>query len=78
MSRVLLPDEGSVSVTGGVAPLIELTGGFRGELSARDNITLTAGLHGLSPTQMPGGTGPVGPEPGRAMWAPAGSDRSAF
>jgi ABC-2 type transport system ATP-binding protein len=31
-----------------VAPLIELTGGFVGELSARDNIFLTAGLHGLS------------------------------
>jgi ABC-2 type transport system ATP-binding protein len=52
IAGVLIPDEGSVSVTGGVAPLIELTGGFRGELSARDNITLTAGLHGLSPTQI--------------------------
>ena len=27
----LLPDEGRVAVTGGVAPLIELTGGFRGD-----------------------------------------------
>ncbi|WP_457252528.1 ABC transporter ATP-binding protein [Pedococcus sp. P5_B7] len=48
IAGVLLPDEGSVDVTGGVAPLIELTGGFVGELSARDNIYLTAGLHGLS------------------------------
>ncbi|KRF27210.1 ABC transporter ATP-binding protein [Phycicoccus sp. Soil802] len=48
IAGVLLPDEGSVEVTGGVAPLIELTGGFVGELSARDNIYLTAGLHGLS------------------------------
>jgi ABC-2 type transport system ATP-binding protein len=47
IAGVLLPDEGSVSVNGGVAPLIELTGGFVGELSARDNIYLTAGLHGL-------------------------------
>ena len=47
IAGVLLPDEGSVTVRGGVAPLIELTGGFVGELSARDNIYLTAGLHGL-------------------------------
>ncbi len=52
IAGVLLPDEGSVKVSGGVAPLIELTGGFRGELSARDNIVLTAGLHGLTPRQI--------------------------
>lgn len=48
IAGVLLPDRGSVEVTGGVAPMIELTGGFRGELSARDNITLMGGLHGLT------------------------------
>ena len=48
IAGVLLPDEGSVRVNGGVAPLIELTGGFLGELSARENVMLTAGLHGLS------------------------------
>jgi ABC-2 type transport system ATP-binding protein len=48
IAGVLLPDEGTVDVHGGVAPLIELTGGFVGELSARDNVYLTAGLHGLS------------------------------
>jgi ABC-2 type transport system ATP-binding protein len=48
IAGVLLPDEGSARVTGGVAPLIELTGGFVNELSARDNIYLTGGLHGLS------------------------------
>lgn len=52
IAGVLLPDEGDVQVTGGVAPLIELTGGFLGELSARDNIHLTAGLHGLSKAQI--------------------------
>jgi ABC-2 type transport system ATP-binding protein len=52
IAGVLLPDEGSVSVHGGVAPLIELTGGFVGELSARDNIYLTAGLHGLTKAQV--------------------------
>jgi ABC-2 type transport system ATP-binding protein len=48
IAGVLLPDEGTVSVRGGVAPLIELTGGFVGDLTARDNIWLTAGLHGLT------------------------------
>jgi len=52
IAGVLLPDEGTVHVDGGVAPLIELTGGFVGELSARDNIYLTAGLHGLSKDQV--------------------------
>jgi ABC-2 type transport system ATP-binding protein len=47
IAGVLLPDHGSVRVRGGVAPLIELTGGFIGELSARENIYLTAGLHGM-------------------------------
>ena len=48
IAGVLLPDEGTVDGPGGVAPLIELTGGFIGELSARENIYLTAGLHGLT------------------------------
>jgi ABC-2 type transport system ATP-binding protein len=52
MAGVLLPDEGTVAVRGGVAPLIEITGGFVGELTARDNIWLTAGLHGLSKKQI--------------------------
>lgn len=52
IAGVLLPDEGSVEVRGGVAPMIELTGGFIGDLSARDNVYLTAGLHGLSQDQI--------------------------
>lgn len=48
IAGVLLPDEGKVNVRQGVAPLIELTGGFLGDLTARENIYLTAGLHGLS------------------------------
>lgn len=48
VAGVLLPDEGEVHVRGGVAPLIELTGGFAGDLTVRDNIHLTAGMHGLS------------------------------
>jgi ABC-2 type transport system ATP-binding protein len=52
IAGVLLPDAGGVSVNGGVAPLIEVTGGFEGDLTARDNIWLTAGLHGLSKSQI--------------------------
>lgn len=48
VAAVLLPDEGTVAVNGGVAPLIELTGGFVGDLTVRENVRLTAGLHGMS------------------------------
>lgn len=48
VAGVLFPDEGKVRVHGGVAPLIEITGGFVGDLTVRDNVHLTAGLHGLS------------------------------
>lgn len=47
VAGVLFPDEGRVRVHGGVAPLIEITGGFVGDLTVRDNVHLTAGLHGL-------------------------------
>lgn len=52
IAGVLLPDEGRVVVRGGVAPLIEVTGGFVGDLTARDNIWLAAGLHGLTKEQI--------------------------
>jgi ABC-2 type transport system ATP-binding protein len=52
IAGVLIPDEGRVLVNEGVAPLIELTGGFLGELTARENVYLTAGLHGLSRAQV--------------------------
>ena len=47
VAGVMLPDEGQVRVHGGVAPLIELTGGFVGDLTVRENVRLTAGLHGM-------------------------------
>lgn len=52
VASVLLPDEGSVRVNGGVAPLIELTGGFVGDLTVRENVRLTAGLHGMSKAEV--------------------------
>ncbi|WP_409047302.1 ABC transporter ATP-binding protein [Microbacterium sp. HA-8] len=48
VAGVLLPDEGRVDVHGGVAPLIEITGGFVGDLTVRENVRLTSGLHGMS------------------------------
>jgi ABC-2 type transport system ATP-binding protein len=48
IAGVLIPDEGTVTVRAGVAPLIAITGGFVGELTARENIWLVAGLHGMS------------------------------
>lgn len=47
VAGVLLPDTGRVDVGGGVAPLIEITGGFVGDLTVRENVRLTAGLHGM-------------------------------
>ncbi|MBP1300954.1 MULTISPECIES: ABC transporter ATP-binding protein [unclassified Curtobacterium] len=48
VAQVMLPDEGRIRVDAGVAPLIEITGGFVGDLTVRDNVYLTAGLHGMS------------------------------
>jgi ABC-type polysaccharide/polyol phosphate transport system ATPase subunit len=42
------PDEGTVGVTGRVAPLLELGVGFHPELSGAENIRLNAALMGLS------------------------------
>lgn len=52
VAGVLLPDEGSVHVHGGVAPLIEITGGFVGDLSVAENVRLKAGLLGLSKAEV--------------------------
>lgn len=52
VAGVMIPDEGSVEVTGGVAPLIEITGGFVDDLTVRDNVYLTAGLHGMTRAQI--------------------------
>jgi len=52
VTGVVLPDEGVVRVSEGVAPLIEITGGFVDDLSVRDNVYLTAGLHGMTRKQV--------------------------
>lgn len=52
VAEVMLPDEGTVGVYGGVAPLIEITGGFVDDLTVRDNVFLTAGLHGMKRSEI--------------------------
>lgn len=52
VAEVMLPDEGTVGVFGGVAPLIEITGGFVDDLTVRDNVFLTAGLHGMKRSEI--------------------------
>jgi ABC-2 type transport system ATP-binding protein len=47
VAEVVFPDEGNIGVSAGVAPLIEITGGFVDDLTVRDNVYLTAGLHGM-------------------------------
>lgn len=54
VAEVVYPDEGRVKVGAGVAPLIEITGGFVDDLSVRDNIYLTAGLHGMKRGEIDG------------------------
>jgi ABC-2 type transport system ATP-binding protein len=52
VTGVILADEGRVDVHGGVAPLIEITGGFVDDLTVRDNVYLTAGLHGMKKSEI--------------------------
>ncbi len=52
VAEVILPDEGRVTIHEGVAPLIEITGGFVDDLSVRDNVYLTAGLHGMTKAEI--------------------------
>src|SRR5699024_6471401 len=54
VAGVMLPDEGEVTLRGGVAPLIELTGGFVADLTVTDNVYLASGLHGMSKEQIDG------------------------
>jgi len=48
IAGVLIPDEGSVTTYGRVAPLLELSAGFASDLTGRENVQIVAALHGLS------------------------------
>lgn len=47
VAGTLIPDEGSVRLVGGVAPLVNISGGFKADLTVRDNVYIVAGLHGM-------------------------------
>src|SRR5580693_7318754 len=51
IAGVMLPDEGEIEVNGGVGAMIELSAGFVGDLTARDNVYLISALHGFSREQ---------------------------
>ena len=48
IAGVLIPDEGTVTVNGEIAPLLELGAGFSPDLSGRENIWLAGAIHGLT------------------------------
>jgi len=52
IAGVLIPDEGSVTVDGKVAPLLELRAGFNEELTGRENVYLLASLHGMKNSEI--------------------------
>jgi ABC-2 type transport system ATP-binding protein len=52
VAGVLLPDEGTVHVHGGVGAMLELSAGFVGALTARDNVYLLSALHGFTREQV--------------------------
>lgn len=51
VAGVLLPDEGVIEVNGGVGAMIELSAGFVGDLTARENVYLISSLHGFTRKQ---------------------------
>lgn len=54
MAGVLKPTKGKVTITGSIAPLIELGAGFDQDLTARENIFLNGAVLGYSKAEMEG------------------------
>lgn len=52
VAGTLIPDEGWVRLNGGVAPLVNISGGFKADLTVRDNLYIVAGLHGMVKAEM--------------------------
>ena len=52
VSGIMRPTVGSVKTIGTIAPLIEMGGGFDGQLSAKENIFFSGALHGYSKKYM--------------------------
>lgn len=52
VTGTLRPTEGSIAVAGRIAAILELGMGFNPELTGRDNARYTAGLMGMTPSQI--------------------------
>jgi lipopolysaccharide transport system ATP-binding protein len=52
VAKVLEPTSGTISVTGNVAPFLELGVGFQGDLTVKDNVFLYGALLGMGRTQI--------------------------
>ncbi|NNE12060.1 MAG: ABC transporter ATP-binding protein, partial [Ilumatobacter sp.] len=52
LTKILQPDEGTVSVNGSISALLELGAGFHPELSGRENVYLNAAILGVSRKQV--------------------------
>jgi ABC-type polysaccharide/polyol phosphate transport system ATPase subunit len=52
VAGIFPPNEGQVEVNGRVSALLELGAGFNPEFSGRDNVFLSAAIHGLSTKQI--------------------------
>lgn len=52
LTRILYPDEGTISMTGRVSSLIELGAGFHPDLSGRENIYTNASIFGLNHSEI--------------------------
>lgn len=52
MTRILRPNEGTVTVTGKVSALLELGAGFHPELTGRENVFLNGAILGLSQKEL--------------------------
>jgi ABC-2 type transport system ATP-binding protein len=52
MAGVLIPDEGTIATRARVAPLLELSAGFSGELTGRENVQVVGALHGIGRAEL--------------------------
>jgi ABC-type polysaccharide/polyol phosphate transport system ATPase subunit len=52
IAGVLRPSEGEARINGRVAPLLDLSGGFRLDLTGRENIFLNGAILGMSPREI--------------------------
>ena len=52
IAGVLIPDEGTIETRARVAPLLELSAGFSGELTGRENVQVVGSLHGIGRAEM--------------------------